>query len=258
MKTGITSFGFLSYDLLTVVPFLSKTGYDGIEMIYYPESWERHVPSPKALSECCDDHGLEICAFRFIAGGDTGPNLDELIDIAVSLGAPLIDVKIVGPEENEAGDVDFEHTASLLRSVHDQAADRGMQVVLETHPGVVHSSCRSAIRLIELAERSAVRVNYDQANLAYAGKEDIETAISLLAGSIGYVHLKNGRFGRDRAVWTLLGGGDIDNLLLLKGLSENGYDGYLTVELPGGGEPFTRAEEDLRYLMRLHSIAETL
>ena len=174
----------------------------------------------------------------------------------MQLSSPMIDVKIVSPSEDMATTDDFERAAGRLRMVRDRARSRGMKVSVETHPGVVHSSCRGTLKLIDLAECDDVTVNYDQANLAYAGKEDVDTALSILGTRIGYVHLKNGWFGGNRPVWSTLKYGSVDNLKLIRGLLRTGYDGYLTVEKPGGGEPFTWAGEDIAYIGELIELAE--
>lgn len=258
MKVGIASIGFLGYNLTASLLYLSRLGYEGLELIYYPESWSTHVPSPEDLRSSCDSYGVEICSFRFIVDDTcaSGDGLEKILDLAMQLSSPMIDVKIVSPSEDMATTDDFERAAGRLRMVRDRARSRGMKVSVETHPGVVHSSCRGTLKLIDLAECDDVTVNYDQANLAYAGKEDVDTALSILGTRIGYVHLKNGWFGGNRPVWSTLKYGSVDNLKLIRGLLRTGYDGYLTVEKPGGGEPFTWAGEDIAYIGELIELAE--
>ena len=260
MKVGIASIGFLGYDLTAVIPYLSRLGYDGLELIYYPESWHTHVPSTEKLLLSCKDFGIEICAFRFIVDESlvSGDGIERLLDLAVELTSPMIDVKIESPPEEGAVAADYERAAGLLKMVRDGAVGRDMRLSLETHPGVVHSSCTATLRLIDLVGCEGVAVNYDQANLAYANAEDVDTALSLLQGRIGYVHLKNGWFGGNRPVWTTLKYGSVDNLKLVRGLLRSGYDGYLTVEKPGGGEPFSWAAEDIAYIRELLELADTV
>jgi sugar phosphate isomerase/epimerase len=249
MKIGITSIGFLGYDMTRVVPFLKDLGFDGLELIYYPESWADHVPSPEALRKVCREQGLELCSLRFIAGDAAEPL--EPMELAAFFGVPLVDVKIDSVDQGAASDRDFRDAASRLASVADSAARLGMGVVLETHPGVVHASCAAALRLLDLAGRGNTAVNYDQANLAYAGKEDADTALSILEGRIGFVHLKNGWFPDGSPVWTPLKYGRIDYRRIIGALRSGGYQGYLTVEKPSGGEPFAWAEEDFVYVKSL-------
>ena len=253
MKIGITSIGFLGYDMTRVVPHLKKLGYDGLELIYYPESWDAHIPRPGVFRKICRDAGMEICAFRFIAVDEAGP-----LELAAFLGASLIDVKIASPAEETDAERAFDEAASLVASLADSAAERGMGMVLETHPGVVHASCAAVLKLLDMAGRENTAVNYDQANLVYAGKEDADTALSVLRGRIGYVHMKNGWFPNGRPVWTPLMYGTIDYFRILRGLMSDGYDGYLTVEKPSGGEPFTWAKKDLEYVRSLLALAEEL
>ena len=133
-----------------------------------------------------------------------------------------------------------------------------MRLVVETHPGVVHSSVAATLRLIEISGRKDVAVNYDQANLDMAGKEPADTALALLEGRIGYVHLKNGWFPEGGPVWTPIRYGRIDTLRIIRRLLTGGYTGYVTVEKPGGGEPFTWARADIEYLRELEELVEAM
>lgn len=250
MKIGYTSIGFLGYNMEGVVEFLRDVGYDALELIYYPENWRLHVPSPTGLMKRCAEVGLELASFRFISGTDdeslqTGR---ELINLGYSLGCKVIDVKIESPVPEEASEDDYKAVVNALQVLGSHAGKVGMTLVVETHAGVLHESARVTKGLLEQVGMDCVKVNYDQANLTYAGREGVDEALLLLKDLVGFCHLKNGWFRNPYPVWTPLADGQVDNLKIISTLSKWGYDGYYMVEMPSGGDPFARAISDYEYL----------
>lgn len=256
MKIGYTSIGFLGYDLEGVVEFLKDVGYDALELIYYPENWESHVPSPSGLMRKCAEVGLELASFRFISGTDseslqTGR---ELINLGHSLGCKIIDVKIESPVPEDATEDDYKSVVNALKVLGSHANRFGMMLVVETHPGVLHESAKVTRDLLEQVDMECVKVNYDQANLTYAGREGTDEALSLLKDLIGFYHLKSGWFRNPYPVWTSLSGGQVDSFKIISTLSKWGYDGYYMVEMPFGGDPFARAISDYEYLRNVEKL----
>ena len=95
----------------------------------------------------------------------------------------------------------------------------------------------------------AVLANPDPGNMyATSTAEDGVKAVEMLEGRIGLAHLKNcvnlnGSYNYS----TLLESGDLDFYKILEALQRSGFDGNVTVEYCGLGDPNVAACRDLIY-----------
>ncbi len=258
VRIGYTSIGFINYNMEKCVEFLKHIGYDSIELIYYPENWNRHVPSPQALKEKCNQIGLDILSFRFISGTDEKSLMEgeRLIDLAYSLDCKIVDVKIESPTPDKATENDYNLVVNAMSFLGRYTVKKGMKLVVETHPGVLHESAQITKMLIKKTGLPDIYVNYDQANLSYSGQEETEKALEILKDNIGFCHLKNGWFRDKSPVWTSLEDGKIDTFLIVSTLLKRGYDSDFMIEMPSGGDPFIRAVKDYKYLKGIESLID--
>ena len=97
-------------------------------------------------------------------------------------------------------------------------------------------------RYVDEMESSWLRAYFDVGNVVIHGYP--QDWIRTLGRRIAKVHLKDFSFDRagGRFAWKNLGEGDIDWLQVRRALTEVGYSGYVTTEVPGG---------DLTYLKEL-------
>jgi sugar phosphate isomerase/epimerase len=108
-------------------------------------------------------------------------------------------------------------------------------------------SAADTARLVREVGHPNVGVLYDQANLVFTHQEAAEEALALQRGHIVYVHVKDLVFVdrdtpfRAAAVATveapersvrsrIVGQGEMDWFSILRGLREQGYDGWLSLE----------------------------
>lgn len=151
-----------------------------------------------------------------------------------------------------AGDTDpdgkkWATLAASMRRLGDIAEKHGVRLVLENHFNTMTVSAKESIELSRLIDHPAVGILYDQANLAFTGKEDYRTAIPLQTEKVYYMHVKDLEFKKDqtgfvssdvshpkeeeRNVYTrIVGEGELDWPGILRMVKEYGYEGWLSLE----------------------------
>lgn len=147
---GVVSVTFRTLDVPTVVALAAETGLAGIE-------WgsDVHVPSGGTgtavrTRELCAEAGLEISSYGSYYRADTGVGeFEPVVATAVALGAPSI--RIWAGRLGSA-DASAEHRAAVARAVADAAdlaAEHGVSINLEYHPGTLTDTLSSALALLD-------------------------------------------------------------------------------------------------------------
>ena len=171
------------------------------------------------------------------------------IEAAEYLGAKYI--RIYGGNY-AAGDTDPDGKkwATLVQSMRrlgDVAARHGVKLVIENHFNTMTVSAKQSIDLSREIDHPAVGILYDQANLAFTGQEDYQTAIPLQTEKVYYMHVKDLEFKKDqtgfvssdvshpkeeeRNVYTrIVGEGELDWPGILRMVKEYGYEGWMSLE----------------------------
>lgn len=153
----------------------------------------------------------------------------ETADAAEILGAPNI-VVITGAERTDASrEEQMENCAAALSSVADEAAARGLTLVVEPlnrlvdHEGYFLNTSADAFHLIRRVDSPAVRVLFDiyhqqitEGNLIRNIRDNIDL--------IGHFHIADNP-GRNQP-----GTGEINYPRVLEAIKSSGYDGYLAFE----------------------------
>ena len=134
-----------------------------------------------------------------------------------------------------------------LRYLAENASDVGVYLAVENHFNTMAVSAADTARLVKEVDHPHVGILYDQANLVFTHNEPTEEALALQRGLVVYVHVKDLVFinrdipfraiavakvdSSERAVRSrVVGQGEIDWFSILRGLKEQGYDGWLSLE----------------------------
>ncbi|MBI3947228.1 MAG: sugar phosphate isomerase/epimerase [Armatimonadetes bacterium] len=149
-----------------------------------------------------------------------------------------------------ASDDLFRIYAEGYQRLGDVAAELGLRIAFEVHPGFPHDLPEPTMRLVELVDRPNVGVNLDYGNIVYMERApSLEDSIRIVAGKLTYVHVKNsiGIPGGSR-FQVGLPDGDINHRAYLRLLRQAGYAGPFGLEFPRGGDREWHARRDIRYL----------
>ncbi len=89
---------------------------------------------------------------------------------------------------------------ACLREQSIMAAEHGLELLVETHPGTLADCGASTLRLLEEVDHPAFRLNFDTLHVWEGGDEPL-TMLRQLRPHIGYFHLKNVRSRDELAVF---------------------------------------------------------
>ncbi len=86
--------------------------------------------------------------------------------------------------------------ATRLRGACERLADRGLLLLVETHPATLADTADSTLRLLAEVDHPALRVNFDVLHV-WEGGDEPRAALARLRPHVAHFHLKNVS-GRDR------------------------------------------------------------
>jgi fatty-acyl-CoA synthase len=154
----------------------------------------------------------------------------RMIDMADELGAPLLRV-FGGPlPQGTTRSSLLAPTAEELHTICTYAAERNINVILETHDA--WSSSAELLQLLQAAASPTAGILWDIHHTFRVG-EDPAQSVALLGSALAHVHVKDGRPLSDAPEsWELclLNEGTVPLREACSALRHSGYDGYLSLE----------------------------
>jgi sugar phosphate isomerase/epimerase len=256
----------------------AAAGYDGIEL----RGWDRTAKTPLAeyLKRCCgiaESNKLDLvfgCKnVGYSAGKAQWDKAMEELQTVIRVGAehgvkilnvfgePLISDKIPYSHFEEIGsgmatEAVKKATADYFRQAGDFAAKHDVALCFEMHNGYLHDLAAPTLELLKAIDHKNVKANIDFGNIVLnRNNQGMEKELDLMAGRIGYVHLKNvitlNRFDSRIFRCVALRDGEINTFLFMRKLLENGYSGPVCIENTFPGDKREFVKEDLEYLRRI-------
>ena len=165
IAAGLCSITFRALGAEAVIALAVRAGVSGIE-------WgsDVHVPpddlaAATAVRERCADAGLAVASYGTYLGAGgahagTDGEIERTLDAAQALGAPMVrawtELGITPDAPANARDRVAEHTERIT----DAAAERGLVVALEFHPGTLTHTATSANRLLDALDRPNLRTHW--------------------------------------------------------------------------------------------------
>jgi sugar phosphate isomerase/epimerase len=206
----------------------------------------------KRVREELDKYGLSVASSEAPCNIQNENFIEEfkpIIEVAEKLGIKRIFVSV------HAENLERKTAYERLRKLGDLAAEKGLIILLETHPDMV-SNGDVGFQTMKGVNHPNVRINYDTANMYYYnqgidGVEEMKKILDYVEG----VHLKdtNGKY----RTWYFptLGEGIVDFSKIRELLNKRGFFGPFTIEIEGiEGENLTlaqtleRMEKSVRHL----------
>jgi sugar phosphate isomerase/epimerase len=247
------------------VRYAASIGAEGVELLdVFWTDVNRDVP---AVEQALRETGLPLSAYAI--GNDlVEPDADERatqvqmirdgVDMARRLGTPLVRVFSGSEREGVSADQGLEWIVEGLREGAAYAEERGITLVLENH-GLFAGRADQVRHIIETIGSPALRANLDTGNFLLVNEDPVRAARDL-AALAAYVHLKDFRrvqpgeepaesytgIDGNRYEGTVIGEGEVDLPAVLSSLRQGGYDGWLSIEYEGTGDPKTGLEASLR------------
>jgi hexulose-6-phosphate isomerase len=244
------------YPLLEAIAKAAEFGYQGYEIdigdfgntglgLHWPEEFTPDRVA--AAGDAAREAGIEISSLclgvlwkYYPSSADAamraqaGAILRQAAGHAASVGAKVILLPVGQPEEltpEQARD----HLVATLRECAPAAEAAGVTYAVEN---VGQALARTPDDLIEIVGRvgsPACQVYYDLGNAAWQGTDPVED-IRKLGARIAMVHVKDWARVDGKGKTLIVGDGGVDFAASAEALREIGYDGYVTLEVPGTAE----------------------
>ncbi len=253
MRAAMCSIAWREDAIQKVAPRVAAAGYAGIEV------WGPHVDRLVAeggqvaeLAQQLGELGLAVpmVSAYFDLARDPEGSVETArcaLGYCQALGSPLLRVFTGGGNSDRASIGAWRAVVAGLRRLCSMAAERGVELALETHDGHLHDTTDSTLRLIRQVGMPNLGVNLDICNLFVRG-EDPVAALKRLEPYLRILHLKNSRCEAGR--WQSgmpLGEGAMDYGTFLSALARSHYGGYVSIEW-FGPNPDAAAVSELAYL----------
>jgi len=241
--------------------WIAEHGFKGFQ-IWKPRILGEGLTAKDVL-RMAEDLGLEISA----VGG--GPNLvdpkvaDETVDLfrgfldlAVELGPRIVTAETKAKPEELSEEDAWKYTTETISKICEHAEDVGAVLAIEPSGPCFIRDYDMWLELYRAVGSECLKVNYDPANIVWAGRDPVE-GVRALGEHIVHTHAKDISFLGDVEHEELhdvpAGQGLVDYPAYLAALKEVGYDGYLTVEMHAGErdrrEDILRAAANLRFML---------
>ncbi len=276
LRLAYNTNGFPHHRVEDVGEILAGFGYAGISIT--PDTFQLNpfdggLDEARALKPRLADLGLAVAVesgARFALDtrrkhwptlldepADAARRLDHLqrcLDIAVALGAETFSFWSGRAPAGLADDVLLERMCSGATAVLDAAKGSGVQVCFEPEPGMaVQSIEQTGEFLIEL-RRSDLAIMLDIGHVPVTEILDPHEIIRSLGDQIAGIQLDDSADGLHEHL--ALGTGEIDFAPVIAALSDIGFTGLASVELPRHDHnPVTFAERSIRFVRELYGVS---
>jgi sugar phosphate isomerase/epimerase len=244
------------YPLLEAVRKAAEFGYHGYEVdigdfgntglgLHWPEEFTAERVA--AVGEAAGRAGIEISSlclgvlWRFYPSSpdpsvraQAAQIMRQAAPLAAAVGAKVILLPVGQPDSLSPAQARG-HLVELLKTCAPEAEKAGVVYAVEN---VGQALARTADDLIEIVSRvgsAACQVYYDVGN-ATAQDADPASDIRKLGRRIAMMHVKDLRRTAGRRELAIIGEGMVDFPDVAAAAREIGYEGYLTLEVPGTAE----------------------
>ena len=135
-----------------------------------------------------------------------------------------------------------------LKNASSSAESLGIIMALETHGDII-STGRKVLEIVNELDSSAVKINYDTANVVFYGNVNPEDDLPLVVSHVAHLHIKDKRGGYKKWDFPALGKGRINLPAIFRILHSAYYRGPLSVEIeftPAGSKDSKEVDEAVR------------
>ncbi len=245
MKIGYCTWGMPNVPADVFIPFLAKTGYDGIELTVIPGySTELSVldsAERKRIARMLIDHHLELPAIAAQTSMiDRDPaiaatnwkRLTDAVDLAVDWAQngkpPAVDTTVggVSGDWEPLKELLFERMGSLVR----YGEQRGVIIAAEPHVGNMLDTPAKVLELLHTINSPFLKLNFDISHFNVQGMPYQETVAALAPHSV-HTHVKSERGIAPNHEFLIPGEAEFDWVGYLHAMRAAGYDEYITAEV---------------------------
>jgi sugar phosphate isomerase/epimerase len=257
MQFAFMTFSCPKASLDEALAMVRRFGYDGLEVRIGSNHAHGVEPGCDAAAARAAAAGAGV-AFATVATSCRFADANEhdgmiadaiaAVDLAAGIGAPAVRVFGGAVPTSISRDQAIANVAAGLRSVGDEAAKRGVTVVLETHDDWTHPD--HVARVMEAAGSPAVAINWDPLHPLRQSGWTIDRQWERLRPWVRHVHVHDGLLRLDTLQLKPMGTGDIDHRPVIAHLKAAGYRGWVSLEWIHNDSPESHLPHEIAALRR--------
>ncbi|MCM8785242.1 MAG: sugar phosphate isomerase/epimerase [Candidatus Omnitrophica bacterium] len=239
MKIGVCEKD-LPLNLNENLKWIVENRFDGFQI------WPNKIENSKELLRFCKDNGIVISA---IGGGPNLVNPEKIKETIEEFKkriefAILLETNIITAETKELPDFlnekdGWKWCAEIIGRICELCEKNNIYLSIEPSESCFIKDYYMWAKLSKFVNSKSLKVNYDPANILWAGKNPVE-GVYFLKDKIVHTHAKNIIRGEDgykegeskisvRDVPADIG--EVDYKSYIKALKDIGYKGFLTIEM---------------------------
>ena len=158
---------------------------------------------------------------------ETIADIRNYVALAQKLKTPYIRI-LADREPHVTGEVDDGKIIKALKGLAEEFKDSGVTLLVETNG--VYADTKRLRRLLDEVAKPNVAALWDMHHpYRFFGETPSET-VANLDGYIKYTHIKDSVMENGQVVYRMLGDGDLPVSEMLAALTQEGYDGYVSLE----------------------------
>ena len=250
---------------LTVCDFIKlchENGVKNVELLFCFWNEQNRIEEAASLLE-----NLDMKVGAYSVGNDFVQQEETLrkvevekvklgIDIACRLNTKLLRVFSGNEKEGIEYGTARQWIIDCFKEVAAYAEEKGIVMVLENH-GLFAGKSSQVKELIEEVDSTSLRANTDVGNFILVNEKPLD-AVKALKDYVSFVHFKDfKKVSEEEYGYKALDGNKYQGIVLGKGeipmkeivdfLYEKGYEGYLSIEYEGLGDPVEEIIESIHY-----------
>ena len=260
-----------SYPLQEVLPFIRRTGFDGLELVQgwrvgeYPDPLE-HAGKVEEMLRTYSEGGLQVFSIQIGAGGAFAPDPDvrarwvedmkKNLRFAKAMGCDCVGMWPGGGLRGQSLDMAIHHLADSFRKIADLAGEMEILAAFEIEPPFVFNTEEHLERILDQTDHPHLKTIYDPSHF------------DLMNGSAGRPHEMLKRIGVERIEYvhltdtdgTLRDGGTSRHLACgdghanipssLKTLRLGGFEGWIMIDAWEIPDPYDACRMGLHHIQK--------
>lgn len=256
---------------ISLIDFFGFCRENGVKYVELLDCFINGKYSFKEIKDTLEKYELKVSAYSVI-NDFVQSNAEERkkqvewvmkgIDDACFLGARTVRLFTGDPKDGISFDAGKLSIIKCFEDLVKYAGKRGVLLVLENH-GVFAGKSGQIKEIVDTVSSPYLKINFDTGNFLCVDEEPVDAYLAL-RGYVGFVHFKDYRkVGREEPGYfslkglkyngTVLGKGEIDLKKIAGLLSEDGYNGYFSIEYESenGGDCLVNTRRSIAYTKEL-------
>lgn len=249
---------------ITIFDFINYCHDNGVKYVELLDCFLNGDSSISEINKLLKKLDMEVSAYSIgndfvLADGrerkEQVEYMKKSIDTALKLGTRLMRVFSGDKKGGMSFDTAQDWIVECFREVAPIAEEKGVTMVLENH-GLITGKSGQVKKIIGRVGSKALKSNADVGNFILVNENPLD-AVKNLKDEIGFIHLKdfkkvNGKGGYaalDGSVYQgiVLGKGDVPVVQIIEYLKDCRYNGYLSIEYEGSGDPAEGTSECIEF-----------